>query len=92
MTYQKVVLKITNWLSLFYYTNKLLSCLTNCFTLTKALYICIIVPYFIYCISVIPLISVTLVTPAVPVITVIPVILAIIHTSPPGHPSHLSHP
>ena len=85
MTQQEVV-KIINWLS-FYYTNKLLFCLTNCSTITKAPYICIIVPYFIYSISVI------LVIPVIPVITVIlanqftPVI-----PGQPTHPSNLSHP
>ena len=47
-------------LVVIYYTNKLLSCLKNSFTLTKAPYICIIVPYFSYYISFITVIPVIL--------------------------------
>ena len=63
-----------------YYTNKLLSCLTNCFKLTKALYIGIIVLNFVDFISVIlvttvvPFITVILAIQFIPVILVIPVI------------------
>ena len=67
-------------LVVIYYTSKLLSCIKNSFTLTKAPYInfCLIVPYFSYYISFITVIPVILTNQFTPVI--------------PGHPSHPSHP
>ena len=73
-------------LVVIYYTSKLLSCLKNSFTLTKApCYICIIVPYFSYYISFItvsPVILTNQFMPVIPghaiqVILVIPVTLVI---------------